>query len=152
MAFDLSSTAVWEHLPPISGRVGLINPGDTSKLNQSPHLAMLKPAHKHMQTIEGKRAMLIMDNCISKMLLVAAFPQISANIKYYELLLGREVKLLFKEYEKVSAEYEMVMNLSTTKPTVSCHKLREVIWKTLIVARTHLLADRHTCFFVLRYN
>lgn len=126
MASDLSSTAVWEHLPPISSRMGLMQPEDTSKLNQSPHLTMLKTAQKHMQTIEGKRAMLIMDTCISKVLLVAAFPQIVANIKHYELLLGREVKLLFKEYERVSTEYEMVVNTSSKKTTVSCQKLREV--------------------------
>ncbi|KAH9284733.1 hypothetical protein ECG_03207 [Echinococcus granulosus] len=126
MASDLASSAVWEHLPPISGRVGLMQSEDTSKVDQSPHLAMLKPAQKHMQTIEGKRAMLIMNTCVSKVLLVAAFPQIVANIKHYELLLGREVKVLFREYERISTEYEVVVNASSTEPTVSCQKLHEL--------------------------
>ncbi|CDI98158.1 IQ domain containing protein D [Echinococcus multilocularis] len=126
MASDLASSAVWEHLPPISGRVGLMQLEDTSKVDQSPHLAMLKPAQKHMQTIEGKRAMLIMNTCVSKVLLVAAFPQIVANIKHYELLLGREVKVLFREYERISTEYEIAVNASSTQPTVSCQKLREL--------------------------
>ncbi|EUB61180.1 IQ domain-containing protein D [Echinococcus granulosus] len=129
MASDLASSAVWEHLPPISGRVGLMQSEDTSKVDQSPHLAMLKPAQKHMQTIEGKRAMLIMNTCVSKVLLVAAFPQIVANIKHYELLLGREVKVLFREYERISTEYEVVVNASSTEPTVSCQKLHEMVSK-----------------------
>ncbi|KAL5108752.1 Dynein regulatory complex protein 10 [Taenia crassiceps] len=135
MASDLSSTAVWEHLPPISSRVGLMQPEETSKLDKSPHLTMLKPTQKHMQTIEGKRAMLIMDTCISKVLLVAAFPQIVANIKHYELLLGREVKLLFDEYKRVSTEYEMVVNTPSAKPNVSCQKVRELKERLFDVTR-----------------
>ncbi|KAL5968395.1 Dynein regulatory complex protein 10 [Taenia solium] len=135
MAFDLSSTAVWEHLPPISSRVGFMQPGDTSNSDQSPYLTMLKPAQKHMQTIESKRAMLIMDTCISKVLLVAAFPQIVANIKYYELLLGREVKLLFKEYERVSTEYEIIVNTLSKKPIASCQRLRELKERLFDVTR-----------------
>ena len=135
MSSDQASTAVWDHLPPINDRVrhtiteaDTVKQEDLSKLNQSQDVAMLKPSQKHMQTIEGKRAMLIMDTCISKVLLVSAFPQIVANIQHYELLLGREVKLLFKEYEKVSTEYETVINAPPKKkePNISCEKAREV--------------------------
>ncbi len=62
-----------------------------------------------MQTIEGKRVMIIMDNCITKVLLVSVFPQISADLKSFELLIGKDAVTLFKDYAKASNDYDLII-------------------------------------------
>lgn len=111
-----NSVAVWNRLPPISASEtsvrtasSLHRRSSTDNARPTEQVSILTPMHTHMQTIEGKRAMLIMDSCITKVLLVASFPRIVADIKTYELLLGREVVLLFKEYEMVADAYEIGM-------------------------------------------
>ncbi|KAM7535334.1 hypothetical protein Aperf_G00000093009 [Anoplocephala perfoliata] len=117
MSLERASTAIWDNLPTITDRISLTKKAlsegpqqeSSSKFNQS-HFALLKPTYEHMPTIEGKRAMLIMDTCVTKVLLVSSFPQIASNLPYYEPLLGTEVNLLFKKYKTASAEYEAMIN------------------------------------------
>lgn len=133
MSSERTSTAIWDNLPPITDRIALTKKSLSetpqqkrgSKFNQS-HFALLKPVHEHMPTIEGKRAMLIMDNCVSKVLIVSTFPQIASNLPYYEFLLGTEVNLLFKEYESASVEYESMIKKRPGKRRVDCNTLNEV--------------------------
>ncbi|VDD83639.1 unnamed protein product [Mesocestoides corti] len=122
------SVAVWDRLPTISGSANLVTTGsfsrqEKSELEQTQHAVLLKPVQKHIQTIEGKRAMLVMDTCITKVLLVSALPQIVANMKNYEVLLGRKVTLSIREYERVALEYEAAVKASAEESNMNRQEL-----------------------------
>ncbi|VDN12831.1 unnamed protein product [Dibothriocephalus latus] len=109
------SVALWDNLPTISEKDSLVRRvTQVSQVKRTNHV--LKPAHKHMQTIEGKRAMLIIDSAITRCLLVSAFPKIIENLDVYGLLLGTETVELFKKYAPLVHEYQALTEAEGVVP------------------------------------
>ncbi|VDL93720.1 unnamed protein product [Schistocephalus solidus] len=94
------SLALWDNLPTISEKDSLVRRvTQVTRVNRTNHV--LKPAHSHMQTIEGKRAMLIIDSAITKCLLVSAFPKIIKNLDVWSYALK---KRLFELTRQITRE------------------------------------------------
>ncbi|VDO11715.1 unnamed protein product [Rodentolepis nana] len=110
MTSEQGSTAIWNDLPSISDRVTANEKPETECPPKEADLTILKPAQKHVPTIEGKQVMQIMDNCITKVILVSAFPKFTSNLAYYELLLGWKACEQIERYKAASSEYDTIMN------------------------------------------
>ncbi|BHF72195.1 hypothetical protein SprV_0401525900 [Sparganum proliferum] len=67
---------------------------------------VLTPVQTHLQPIEAKRAMLILDDLVTKVLLVGAFPKILSNIETFALLVGDEATNIFRKLEPLAKELD----------------------------------------------
>nr|CDS29760.1 IQ domain containing protein D [Hymenolepis microstoma] len=110
MSSEQGSTAIWNNLPSISDGVTTTEKPEAEFPQKAADLTILKPTQKHVPTVEGKQVMQIMDNCISKVILVSAFPKFTDNLTYYELLLGGEVCEQIERYKAASTAYDTIMN------------------------------------------
>ncbi|KAF8571220.1 hypothetical protein P879_00617 [Paragonimus westermani] len=65
-----------------------------------------KLSQNHLPIIDSKRFMRILDNTITRVLLVSSFPRIISNVKEFSLLLGRNATVLFESYGPLSKLYD----------------------------------------------
>ncbi|VDN08828.1 unnamed protein product [Dibothriocephalus latus] len=101
------SVALWNKLPPITERSSCIHRAWDLKSNVSQNtMNVLRPVQTHLQPIEAKRAMLILDDLVTKVLLVGAFPKIISNIETFALLVGNEAANMFKQIEPLAKELD----------------------------------------------
>ncbi|VDP65637.1 unnamed protein product [Echinostoma caproni] len=61
---------------------------------------------KHLPTIDSKRFMKVLDNTVTRVLLVSSFPRIVNNISEFSLLLGRNATVLFETYGPLSKSFD----------------------------------------------
>lgn len=61
---------------------------------------------KHLSTIDSKRFMRVLDNTVTRVLLVSSFPRIISNVQEYSLLIGRNATVLFEKYGPLSKTYD----------------------------------------------
>ncbi|CAL8107840.1 unnamed protein product [Calicophoron daubneyi] len=61
---------------------------------------------KHLPTVDSKRFMRVLDNTVTRVLLVSSFPRIISNLPEFSLLLGRNATVLFESYGPLSKAYD----------------------------------------------
>ncbi|KAF5404635.1 IQ domain-containing protein D [Paragonimus heterotremus] len=71
---------------------------------------------KHLPTIDAKRFMRVLDNTVTRVLLVSSFPRITSNVKEFSLLLGRNATVLFESYGPLSKLYDEQCARSKHRP------------------------------------
>ncbi|KAM3172461.1 hypothetical protein ACTXT7_014485 [Hymenolepis weldensis] len=125
MTSEEESGAIWNNLPSINDRITIAKKPEAEIPQEKADITILKPTQKHVSTVEGKQVMQIMDNCISKILLVSAFPKIAVNVAYYELLLGGEICDQIKEYKAASNEYDAMLNYKQNEGNLDQCKLEK---------------------------
>ncbi|THD27792.1 IQ domain-containing protein D [Fasciola hepatica] len=74
---------------------------------------------KHLPTIDSKRFMKVLDNTVTRVLLVSSFPRIVSNISEFSLLLGRNATVLFETYGPLSKAYDEQCNQSRIRPRLT---------------------------------
>ncbi|VDL18940.1 unnamed protein product [Hymenolepis diminuta] len=126
MTSEQESDAIWNKLPPINDRITIVKKSEAEISQNKADITILKPTQKHVSTIEGKQVMQIMDNCISKILLVSALPKIAGHIAYYELLLGGEICDQIKEYKAASNEYDAMLIYNQKEENLDQCKLKKL--------------------------
>nr|VZI42745.1 unnamed protein product [Spirometra erinaceieuropaei] len=101
------SVALWNKLPPITERSSCVHRAFDLKSSVSQNtMNVLTPVQTHLQPIEAKRAMLILDDLVTKVLLVGAFPKILSNIETFALLVGDEATNIFRKIEPLAKELD----------------------------------------------
>ncbi|OON23293.1 hypothetical protein X801_00798 [Opisthorchis viverrini] len=74
---------------------------------------------KHLPTIDSKRFMHVLDNTVTRVLLVSSFPQICSNVQEYSLLLGRNATVLFETYGPICKAYDEQCAHSKHRPRIT---------------------------------
>lgn len=126
MTSEQESAAIWNTLQSINDRITIVKKSEAEISQKKANITILTPTQKHVSTVEGKQVMQIMDNCISKILLVSALPKMAVNVAYYELLLGGEICDQIKEYKAASSEYDAMLTYNQKEGNLDQCKLKNV--------------------------
>ncbi|KAA3677603.1 uncharacterized protein DEA37_0013639, partial [Paragonimus westermani] len=75
-----------------------------------------KLSQNHLPIIDSERFLRILDNTITRVLLVSSFPRIVSNVKEFSLLIGRNATVLFENYGTLSKLYDEQCARSKHRP------------------------------------
>lgn len=87
---------------------------------------------KHLSTIDSKRFMRVLDNTVTRVLIVSSFPRIISNVKEYSLLIGRNATVLFEKYGPLSRTYDEQCSMLKQPPRYTDREATEQHRQSLV--------------------